>query len=69
MTLKEENVKNYLLYALFTIIDAGVAELGDARDLKSLGTVYRAGSIPALGAIFRIIIFFILLYPYLWTYV
>ena len=28
---------------------AGVAELGDARDLKSLGTMYRAGSIPALG--------------------
>ena len=28
---------------------AGVAELVDARDLKSLGAMLRAGSIPALG--------------------
>jgi hypothetical protein len=28
---------------------AWVAEMVDARDLKSLGTWYRAGSIPALG--------------------
>ena len=28
---------------------AGVAELVDARDLKSLGLLARAGSIPALG--------------------
>ena len=28
---------------------ARVAELVDARDLKSLGVMHRAGSIPALG--------------------
>ncbi len=28
---------------------ARVAELVDARDLKSLGVIHRAGSIPALG--------------------
>ena len=28
---------------------AGVAELVDARDLKSLGAMHRAGSIPAPG--------------------
>ena len=31
---------------------ARVAELVDARDLKSLGTKSRAGSIPASGTIF-----------------
>ena len=32
---------------------AGVAELADARDLKSRGTLSRAGSIPVSGTIYR----------------
>jgi hypothetical protein len=30
-------------------LGAGMAKLVDARDLKSLGALLRAGSIPALG--------------------
>ena len=33
-------------------INAWVAELVDARDLKSLALIVRAGSIPALGTMF-----------------
>ena len=32
---------------------AGMAELADARDLKSCGTFSRAGSIPVSGTIYR----------------
>ncbi len=32
-------------------LGAGMAKLVDARDLKSLGALLRAGSIPALGTI------------------
>ncbi len=44
----------YLLdFGLFCVIlfrvSAGVVELVDTRDLKSLGCYNRAGSIPALG--------------------
>ena len=34
--------------------DAGVAELVDAMDLKSIGILFRAGSSPALGTIDKI---------------
>ena len=37
----------------FSLCDAQVAKLVDARDLKSLGIIFRAGSSPALGTIFK----------------